>query len=172
VGQAYNFTAPGCTPQDMLAELRFALARGVRNQARAIGVDDQAMFSNYDQSHETRIAAAPAVFRQLPASEQLRIGARLPAQVKPELTPSAIQSLIDPPDPRDMRLESATTLILGDGYLILPPPYDGAARQDMGSTSGAFCGQSTVCTTWAIAPACTRTVRGSAGDTCRPCAIC
>ena len=120
VGQTYNFTAPGCTPQDMLAELRFALARGAPIKHVLIGVDDQAMFSNYDQSHETRIAAAPAVFRQLPATEQLRIGARLPAQVKPELTPSAIQSLIDPPDPRDMRLESATTLILGDGYLIYP----------------------------------------------------
>lgn len=119
-GQTYNFTAPGCTPQDMLAQLRFALARGAPIKHVLIGVDDQAMFSIYDQSHETRIAAVPPIFRTLPAFEQLRIALRLPAQVKPELTPNAIQAMIDPPDPRDMRLESATTLILEDGYLIYP----------------------------------------------------
>jgi hypothetical protein len=104
----------------MLAQLRFALASGAPIKHVLIGVDDQAMFSNYDRSHETRIVAAPPVFAQLPLMEKFRIALRLPSEVKPELTSNAIEQVIHPPKPRDMRTDAGTTLILDDGYLIYP----------------------------------------------------
>ena len=99
--RTFNFAAPGDTPLDMLATLRFALSRGARIEHVLIGVDDQAMFGSYDESHETRAAMVPEILAQLPLKERARITLRLPAQVKPELTDEALV-------PRDRSTRSST----------------------------------------------------------------
>ncbi|MBC8108938.1 MAG: hypothetical protein H7Z14_20300 [Anaerolineae bacterium] len=117
-GKAFNFGAPGSSPMDMLAHLRFALARGAPIKSVFIGIDDQAMFGNYENSHGTRIAMVRELFTQLPVREQIRIVLRMPAQVKPELTWQALRQAIDPPQLASVPPGSIGIMLRDDGYLI------------------------------------------------------
>jgi hypothetical protein len=119
-GRSFNFAAPGSTPLDMLAQLRFALTNGSSLTHVLIGIDDQAMFGGYDTTHELRIITAPEQFAQLPLQERIRLALRAPVQVKPELTWRAITSAAHPPGLPVVQPAQAEHIMFDDGYLTHP----------------------------------------------------
>jgi hypothetical protein len=130
-GRAFNFAAPGSSPVDMLAQLRFALAKGGRPTHVLIGIDDQGMFGLYDETHGVRIFQAWDVFRKLPLREQLRVIARVPAQVKPELTWTALQLLRQSPSPPRNKVPTSNAVVMEDGYIVYP-------KRELGIRDGTY----------------------------------
>jgi len=129
--QTFNFAAPGASPVDMLAQLKFALAAGAEIKQVIAGVDDIALFGAYDQTHSVRALSAPGVFAELTWPRKVEVIARGILSIKPQLTVQAVRNLISPPRLQRRRVERNSFVLLGDGYTLYP-------RRTLGLQNGTF----------------------------------
>lgn len=129
--QTFNFAAPGASPVDMLAQLKFALAAGAEPKQVIVGIDEIAMFGAYDPTHAVRALSAPGVFAELTWPRKVKVIARGIVQLKPQLTIQAVRNMISPPRLQRRRVERNSFVLLGDGYTLYP-------RRTLGLQNGTF----------------------------------